>query len=224
MMTNCNFILIDKPSGWTSHDVCSKIKKHFNFKKVGHSGTLDPMATGLLVIGCNEQTKQLSKLCLDDKEYVTEFTFGFKTETGDKTSRVIALKPSFITKKQLKQAIKSFRKWQYLQKPHIFSAKKINGVRAYKLARAKTAVELKGIEVKINKIKILSFDYVKQKATLKMNVSKGFYVRSFCEDLSAKLETLGYVSMLQRTKCGKFKLKHAYKLNDYLKLCNCYDN
>lgn len=223
-MTNHNIILIDKPFGWTSHDVCAKIKKHFNYKKVGHSGTLDPMATGLLVIGCNEQTKQLSKLSLDDKEYVSEFTFGLKTETGDKTGKIICSKPSSITKKQLKQAIKSFKKGPYWQKPHIFSAKKINGVRAYDLARAKTTIELKSVIVKINKIRILSFDHLKQVVTLRMNVSKGFYVRSFCEDLSAKLKTFGYVSKLQRTKCGKFKLKHAYKLNDYLKLCDSHGN
>lgn len=223
-MTKHNIILIDKPSGWTSHDVCAKIKNCFNFKKVGHSGTLDPMATGLLVIGCNEQTKQLSKLSLDDKEYVSNFTFGSKTETGDKTGKVITSKPSSIIKKQLKQAIRFFKKGPYLQKPHIFSAKKVNGIRAYDLARAKTNIELKAVKVKINKIKILSFDQTKQVVILRMNVSKGFYVRSFCEDLAAKLGTFGYVSALRRTKCGKFKLKHAYKLNDYLKLNNSYAN
>ena len=212
-----NIILINKPLGWTSHDVCLKIKNKFKFKKVGHSGTLDPMATGLLVIGYNDGTKLLGTLSLDNKEYRAEFIFGTQTTTGDKTGKIIKTCKSNVNKKQLKQTINFFRKNTYWQKPHIFSAKKINGKKAYELARQNISFSLKPVKVNINKIKILNFNCKEQSLNLLLNVSKGFYVRSFCEDLATKLQTFGYVNKLQRIKCGKLKLKKAMQLEDFLK-------
>lgn len=211
-----NIVLINKPSGWTSNDVVRKIKSVYKYKKVGHAGTLDPLATGLLIVGYNEGTKLLSSLSLDDKEYETVIKFGLLTETGDSSSKVIKKQKTNLTLKQIQEACNWFIENKYMQKPHPYSAVKVNGVKAYALARQNIAIDLKPRLVKINKLKIKKFDKAKQELTLTINVSKGFYVRSFAIDLAKKLNTIGFVKSLNRTKCGAFQLKNAYTLNDYL--------
>lgn len=210
-------ILINKPIDWTSNDVVCKIKSTFGYKKVGHAGTLDPKATGLLLIGIEEGTKLLSKFILDDKEYETEFTFGIKTSTADISGQIIETKKTNFKVGLIKQKIDEFCQMDYYQIPHHFSAKKINGIRAYKLARNQQKFKLPPQLVKINKYEIISFDEKTQKLKLLLNVSKGFYIRSFCEDLAKKMKSIAFVSMLKRTKCGSYCLTDAWNLFDYLK-------
>lgn len=211
-----NIILIDKPIGFTSNDVVCKIKKTFGYKKVGHAGTLDPQASGLLVIGINSGTKLLTNHLLDDKQYETTFTFGIKTNTGDAQGKIIKKCKSNITLPMIKKMSKFFLANEYYQTPPIFSAKKINGVCAYKLARAHKKVKLKPQLVKIKKMKIVEFDSVLKTLKIIIDVSKGFYVRSFCSDLAKKLKTIAYVSMLRRTKSGIYHIKQAIPLMEYL--------
>ena len=211
-----NIILIDKPIGLTSNDVVCKIKKVYGYKKVGHAGTLDPQASGLLVIGINRGTKLLANLLFDDKQYEATFTFGIKTNTGDAQGKIIKKCQSHVTLATIKKASKFFLTNEYYQTPPIFSAKKINGIRAYKLALASKKVKLKSQLVKIKKMKIIKFDAKQQTLKIVINVTKGFYVRSFCNDFAKKLKTIAYVSALRRTKSGKYDLKHALSLDTYL--------
>ena len=211
-----NIILIDKPIGLTSNDVVCKIKKVCGYKKVGHAGTLDPQASGLLVIGINRGTKLLANLLFDDKQYEATFTFGIKTNTGDAQGKIIKKCQSHVTLTTIKKASKFFLTNEYYQTPPIFSAKKINGIRAYKLALASKKVKLKPQLVKIKKMKIIKFDAKQQTLKIVINVTKGFYVRSFCNDFAKKLKTIAYVSALRRTKSGKYDLKHALSLDTYL--------
>ena len=211
-----NVILIDKPIGLTSNDVVCRIKKVCGYKKVGHAGTLDPQASGLLVIGINRGTKLLANLLFDDKQYEATFTFGIKTNTGDAQGKIIKKCQSHVTLTTIKKASKFFLTNEYYQTPPIFSAKKINGIRAYKLALAGKKVKLKPQLVKIKKMKIIKFDAKQQTLKIVINVTKGFYVRSFCNDFAKKLKTIAYVSALRRTKSGKYDLKHALSLDTYL--------
>lgn len=211
-----NIILIDKPIGLTSNDVVCKIKKVCGYKKVGHAGTLDPQASGLLVIGINEGTKLLAKFLFDDKQYETTFTFGVKTNTGDVQGKIIKKHDSHVTLKMVKDACNFFVTNKYYQIPPIFSAKKINGIPAYKFALANKKVKLKPQLVEIKKLKIIEFNEKLKTLKLRINVTKGFYVRSFCNDLAKKLKTVAYVSALRRTKSGKYDLKHAMSLLTYL--------
>lgn len=208
-------VLINKPAGWTSNDVVAKIKSVYKYKKVGHAGTLDPQATGLLIIGYDEGTKLLGQLILEDKEYEAIFQFGARTLTGDASSTIVEQKDSHLHISEVEKACKFFFD-KYYQKPHAYSAVKIHGSKAYNLARKNIPFELAPKLVKINNLVINSFDEQRQELNLTLNVSKGFYVRSFVEDLAKKLNTFGYVKKLNRTKCGNFQLKNAYTLIDYL--------
>ena len=212
-----NIILIDKPIGLTSNDVVCMIKKVYGYKKVGHAGTLDPQASGLLVIGINDGTKLLTNFLLNDKQYETTFTFGVKTNTGDVQGKIIKKCKSYVTLPMIKKASNFFLTHEYYQMPPIFSAKKINGVRAYKLARANKKVKLKPQLVKIKKMRIISFDPILKTLKIIIDVSKGFYIRSFCNDLAKKLKTFAYVSSLRRTKSGVHNINNAIPLAAYLR-------
>ncbi len=218
MFTSDKLILIDKPQGWTSNDVVAKIRGACGYKKVGHAGTLDPMATGLLIIGYDEGTRLLGDLTLQDKQYQTTIKFGIRTDTGDKTGTIIDKQKTKLNEKQVKQALASFVDQDYLQRPHPYSAVKVNGKKAYEYAREGNPLELQPRLVKINGFKINDFNPNKQELKITINVTKGFYVRSFAEDLAAKLGTVAHITTLVRTKCGDYKLKNAYTLIDYINL------
>ncbi|MCQ3907443.1 MAG: tRNA pseudouridine(55) synthase TruB [Mycoplasmoidaceae bacterium] len=192
------------------------MKSACHYDKVGHAGTLDPMATGLLIIGYNEGTKLLGDLMLQDKQYQTTIKFGIRTETGDKTGAIIEKQRIKLNEKQVKQAIASFVDQDYLQRPHPYSAVKVEGKKAYEYARAGIPLQLEPRLVRINGFKINDFNPNKQELKITLNVTKGFYVRSFAEDLAAKLHTVAHITSLIRTKCGDYKLKNAYTLIDYI--------
>lgn len=211
-----NIILIDKPIGWTSNDVVAKIKSACKYKKVGHAGTLDPNATGLLVIAINEGTKELSKLILDNKVYIAKIRFGVETETGDITGKSIRTQPTNITNTDIEKATDDFLKNEYWQKPHKYSAIKINGKKAYEYARKNIPVEIQPKLVKINNLEVINFNSNQQELIIKLDVSKGFYVRSFAIDLAQKLNTIACVVELRRISCGNFDVKNAFTLVKYL--------
>jgi len=218
MFNNDKIILIDKPQGWTSADVVAKIKGACRYNKVGHAGTLDPMATGLLVIGYNEGTKLLGDLALDIKQYQVTIKFGIATDTGDATGKTIDKQFVKLTEKQIKPALASFENEDYYQVPHQYSAVKINGKKAYEYAREGQQIDIEPRLVKLNGFRINNFNPNKQELSITINVTKGFYVRSFAEDLAAKLHTVAHITSLTRTKVGDYKLKDAYTLMEYINI------
>ena len=205
---------INKPLEWTSNDVVVYLKRWFKFNKIGHGGTLDPLADGVLVIGVEEGTKKLNNFINHNKEYAFTMQLGIRTASYDMSTPIIETVhyDEYISDKTVKQVIKDYFSGQYYQTPPVYSAKKVKGVRAYKLAHQNQEVELKKCLVKINKFKVEKVDSERGLITIRINVSKGFYVRSFAYDLGLKLNTYATVTKLTRTKVDKFKLNNCYRL------------
>lgn len=203
-------LLIDKRENLTSHDVVQKIKKLGGYQKVGHAGTLDPLATGLLVILVNGATKVSDFVLTNDKTYEVEFVLGADSETLDITSEVTFLDKTTFKPEEIKEAIERFPK-VYNQVPPLFSAVKVQGKALYKYARNSQEVKVSSREVKI-----FSFDFVRTgkykgyqtvKAILK--VSKGTYIRSIAKDFGKLLNTKGIVKSLRRLQSGPFNVSDA---------------
>jgi len=234
MELNCNFksgqiIFIDKPKDWTSFDVVKKIRNqlHRVFKekiKVGHAGTLDPMATGLLILATGKMTKELSKFQNLDKEYIAKITFGATTPTYDADSEIDKTYPyQHITESLLRDALKKFQ-GKIQQVPPPFSAKRVKGKRAYELARKGKKVELKPVEVEIKNIEILELNLPKE-VMLKILVSKGTYIRSFAYDLGKALNSGAYLTYLRRTKIGPYSVENAFSIEQIIDfISNCSKN
>jgi len=206
------FLLIKKPKTWTSFDVVAKIRGKFKAKKVGHTGTLDPMATGVLVLCLGKATKLAQELTGLDKEYIGEITLGGRSNTDDVEGEVVEnpdAKP--VSLDQIKTVLEEF-KGEILQMPPQFSAKKVNGQRAYAVARKGGVVELKAVTIKINDIEIL--DYQWPKLTLRIDCGKGTYIRSIARDVGEKLGVGGYLSALERTRVGKFLIQEAKTIEE----------
>jgi len=205
-------VLIDKQKNWTSFDAVAKIRNMFNVKKVGHTGTLDPLATGLLVLCVGKATKLAERLTGLDKEYVGEIHFGATSNTDDaegELTEVADAKP--VSLEEIQEALKAFQ-GDIEQMPPQFSAKKVGGKRAYKLARKGEKVELEAKKIKINAIEILDYEWPKLK--LRIDCGKGTYIRAIARDLGESLKVGGYLSDLRRTKVGQFNLKDAKKVED----------
>jgi len=205
-------IVINKPKDWTSFDVVAKIRGLLNVKKVGHTGTLDPQATGVLVLCIGKGTKLVQKLTGLDKEYVGEITLGATSNTDDiegEIKEVVGSKevPLTTIENILKELTGTFD-----QMPPQFSAKKIKGKKAYELARKGEKADLKAVQVTINTMELL--DYKWPKIKLKMACSKGFYVRSLARDIGEKLGVGGYLSSLKRTKVGHFTIEESIDIED----------
>jgi len=214
-------ILIDKPVEWTSFDIVKKIRnlisKQFDFKKlkVGHAGTLDPLATGLLIVCTGKQTKQIDNYQAQEKEYITTIKLGATTPSYDRETEENEIFPTeHITPELIKEKITEFIGEQE-QVPPIFSAKKVNGVRAYHAARNGQEIELKANSINIHNIEILDINmpFVK----VKINCSKGTYVRSLGRDLGLALNSGGYLYDLRRTKIGDFQVEKAMNISDFEK-------
>ena len=191
-------IVVNKPSGCTSHDIVSKIRKKLNIKKVGHTGTLDPLATGVLPILLGNGTKLSKYLINHDKEYIATIKLGVKTDTADIEGTVIEEKKApLFTEKQIMNALESL-KGKQKQIPPMYSAIKINGKKLYEYARSGESVEVKPRDIEIYNIVLIK--YKDNRIQFKVACSKGTYIRSVCEEIAQKLNTVGTMSALERTK------------------------
>ena len=217
-------LLIDKPYGWTSFNVVSKIKhlirksKGYKKIKVGHAGTLDPLATGLLVICIGKATKLVESFLKDDKEYIAKFHLGQTTPSFDMETQMNQDYPiEHITEELVKEVVSSFLGEQS-QIPPLYSAKSVNGKRAYKFARQGVAMELESVKVNFLELEIIKFEL--PKLTIRIKCSKGTYIRSLARDLGKALNSGAYLSDLVRIGSGNFKLSDAKGLEEFEKNFN----
>jgi len=205
-------LIINKPKGYTSHDIVNVLRKELNTKKIGHTGTLDPNATGVLPILIGQATKISKYLIEHDKTYIAELKLGEKSSTGDPEGEIVERKniPN-ITEKQIENVLKSFIGRQE-QIPPIYSSIKINGKKAYEYARKGETVEISPREIEIMNISLIKFE--KDTITFEVKCSKGTYIRVLCEDIAKKLGTVGLMSNLIRTEVNNFNIENAYTLED----------
>lgn len=205
-------LIVDKPQDITSHDVVKHIRKLFFMKRVGHAGTLDPMATGILVILLGKATQLFSRFSNFDKEYVATLTLGLETETGDLRGKI---KKEFafekIDENRIEEVLKQFI-GEIEQIPPMFSALKFKGQKLYQLARKGIEVERKPRPIVIYSIKLLKFE--PPNLDFCVRCSKGAYIRTLAEDIAKALGTRGCLSALRRTELGQFKIKEAVKLEE----------
>lgn len=202
-------IVIDKPKGITSRDVVNNVCKSLNTKKIGHTGTLDPIATGVLVLCVGKATKLVEVLTSNDKEYVATVKLGILTDTLDTDGKVLKKQETFVDKNELLNILNSFV-GTYNQSVPIYSAVKINGKKLYEYAREGIEVKLPKRMVEIKNIELLEFSNDSYK--FKVNVSKGTYIRSLIKDINDKLGVIGVMSDLRRTRQGKFIIDDSYTL------------
>ncbi|NQT90707.1 MAG: tRNA pseudouridine(55) synthase TruB [Candidatus Omnitrophica bacterium] len=207
-----NILIIDKPKGLTSHDVIDLVRKRLKVKKAGHCGTLDPMATGVLVVLLNKATKLSSQFSADDKEYLCTMTLGATTDTQDSTGKVLKEAGlDGIDDDRIKEAIMSFKGKQE-QIPPMVSAKLHKGKRLYKLARKGIEVERSPQQIEIKEIEIVGIS--KPEAEFKVTCSKGTYIRTLCHDIGEKLGCGAHMSALRRMRSGKFHIDDAISAED----------
>lgn len=212
MVSPQGFILVDKPQGITSFDVVYKIRRLFPKCKVGHGGTLDPLATGLLVLAVGKATKQIDQFINDDKEYVAQFSLGQSTDTQDSTGTVIEEHDvGTISQEQLDEVCQQFR-GAIEQVPPMYSAKKVGGKRLYSLARKGKVVEREPRSIQIHELEIVEFDG--QSGTMRVSCSKGTYVRTLCHDIGHQLAVGGHMTGLVRTRSGSFLLEDAHTIEE----------
>jgi len=206
-------IVINKEKNYTSHDVVAKLKKKLNISKVGHTGTLDPNATGVLPILIGKGTKFSKYLINHDKMYEVELELGKKTDTADIEGKIIEEKSvdeDFI-KQNLKQILNNFIGKQE-QVPPMYSAIKKNGKKLYEYARAGAKVEVEPRKIEIYNIKLIEYDT--NTVRFVVSCSKGTYIRSLCEDIAEKLNTVGYMKNLKRLQVGEFNIKDSVYIDD----------
>ena len=205
-------IIINKPKGYTSHDVVNIVKKKLNISKVGHTGTLDPNATGVLPILIGKATKISKYLIEHNKTYIAELALGEKSSTGDIEGEIIEKQelPN-LEEHQIKQVLESFIGKQ-MQTPPIYTAIKINGKKAYEYARSGQTIELKPREIEIMDISLVNFE--KGSITFKVKCSKGTYIRVLCEDIARKLGTVGLMKELCRTRVNEFNIEQSTDLKE----------
>jgi tRNA pseudouridine55 synthase len=205
-------ILINKDEGWTSFDIVRKIKYLFKIKKVGHAGTLDPLASGLVIVAIGKATKLLSKLQNDDKQYVGFIKLGVTTPSFDReTEEEDECDISHIKDSDITSNMPNFL-GEIEQFPPVYSAVKYNGKRAYEFARKKIDISLESRKVIVSSFIIENIDYPYLK--FKIDVSKGFYVRSFAYDFGKRLNVPSYLYSLQRTRVGEFYLDDALNIEE----------
>lgn len=204
-------ILVDKPCDWTSHDVVGKLRGILHERRIGHSGTLDPMATGLLVVFVGRATRAVEFAEADSKEYIAGLRLGISTDTQDITGNTLKSSNSLPSKAELEQALSAF-KGEISQIPPMYSAIKVGGRKLYELARRGESVERKPRRVTIYKLDIIGeneSDYV-----LDVVCSKGTYVRTLCNDIGDTLGCGGCMSSLRRVKAGAFSIEKAHTIDE----------
>ena len=203
-------IIIDKPQDWTSMDVCAKLRGIFREKRVGHGGTLDPMATGVLPVFVGRATRAVEFAGESEKEYVAGLKLGVVTNTQDTTGQVLETHPVSVTREELEEALAPFR-GNILQIPPMYSAIKRDGKKLYELARAGKEVDRPPRPVTIRALEVAE-QTGPDAYTLRVRCSKGTYVRTLCHDIGAALGCGGCMSALRRTEAGGFTLKDAVTL------------
>lgn len=208
-------IILNKPANITSRDVINQLTKILNTKKIGHTGTLDPIATGVLVICIGKYTKLCEVLTSTYKEYIATIKLGLKTDTLDITGNILNKEeiPN-LSEIQIINVLESFL-GKSIQTTPIYSAVKINGKKLYEYAREGKEIELPKREIDIQKIELLS--YKNNEITFKTTVSKGTYIRALIDDICTKLNVIGTMSSLIRTKQGNFSLENAYTIEEIAK-------
>ena len=201
-----------KPVGWTSADVVRKVKWLTGESKVGHGGTLDPFAEGVLIIGTNRDTKMLTSVTASDKTYEAVLQLGEETDTLDVTGTVVKKKRvPRLSKKIIEEVFTKF-KGDILQIPPAYSAKKINGVRSYKIARQGKVIVHQPITVHIYSLKLLDFDF--QSICFSVTCSKGTYIRVLGSEIAKALNTVGYLNKLIRTSIGAYSLVDSKSISE----------
>lgn len=220
--------VIDKPLEWTSTDVVRKIKFRLNRMgyrkiKVGHAGTLDPLATGILLVCIGRATKRVDELQAERKEYVAELMLGATTPSYDMEHPVDRTYPTdHITREKVEAALQSLT-GERLQAPPIYSAKKVEGVRAYEFARAGEDIELS--KALINIYSITLEEYSMPRIRIRVECSKGTYIRSLAQEIGEALDSGAYLTSLRRTRSGDFTVENATSLDDFLtNLAECETN
>ena len=214
-------IIVNKPKGCTSHDVVYKIKKIFN-EKVGHTGTLDPMAEGVLPILIGKGTLLSKYLINHNKKYIVNLQLGTKTDTADSEGKIIEeqqVNAKLLNKENIENILKSFIGKQE-QIPPIYSAIKVNGKKLYEYARKGQEVEVKPRKIEIYDIELIKYSIEEKTIEFEVYCGKGTYIRSLCEDISKKFETVGYMKNLRRIQVGDFKIEDSTTVEDLEKNIN----
>jgi tRNA pseudouridine55 synthase len=208
--------LINKPYQWTSFDVVKKVRNALKIKKVGHAGTLDPLATGLLIVCAGKKTKSIESYMAQEKEYTGTFVLGKTTESFDLEKEVVAVAdPTHISLEEVKAAAAKLT-GNILQIPPMHSAIKIDGKRVYESARKGLDVKMEARPVTVSEFEITGFE--NPEIHFRIICSKGTYIRSLARDLGEILNVGAYMSALTRTRIGEFKLDDAYELLDLIKI------
>lgn len=205
-------INLNKPTGMSSFLAVKKVARLLGVKKAGHMGTLDPLGTGVLLVGVNKGTKLFDEYLKKIKTYVAVFHFGYETDTLDSEGSIINQNDTVVTENDIREILPVFVGRQ-LQMPPAFSAKKINGKKACDLARKGEAVELKPKEIEIYKIDLIR-SFGNNNFQFEITCSSGTYVRSICRDIACKLSTYGTMLSIIRTKCGSFDISNSCTLAD----------
>lgn len=211
-------ILIDKEKDFTSFDVIAVLRKFLKTKKLGHTGTLDPNAEGLLVVLIGNATKAQDILPVHDKEYIADFRFGIQTDTLDIWGKVLKEKQSSVKKEEIENILSRFT-GEIEQIPPMYSAVSVNGKRLYQLAREGKEIEREKRKVNVYSLSLLSFDEETQSGKLKIFCSKGTYIRTLIDDISKALDTIGVMTNLKRTKACGYIVEDSLKLNEVKLLC-----
>ena len=209
-------IVVDKPTGITSRDVVNVVSKKLGIKKVGHTGTLDPIASGVLVLCVGSATKLVDSLTCNDKTYIATCVLGIETDTLDNTGEILKEENIDLNEDDIKKALNKF-KGSYNQEVPIYSAVKVNGKKLYEYAREKSYIELPKRNVTIYDINLLeNIKKYNGKVEFKFEctVSKGTYIRSLIRDIANCLNTVGIMTDLRRIRQGRFKIEDAHKLED----------
>ena len=208
---------INKPEGWTSQDVVAKLRGRLHIRRVGHTGTLDPMATGVLPVCFGKATRIIEYYDDDFKTYEAEMKLGMVTDTLDSTGTVLETKPVDVSEEDVIQAIDSFRGW-ITQIPPKYSALKVNGKPLYKYAREGAEVEIKSRKIYVEDIQLVEVNLRENRILFRVTCSKGPYIRTICDDIGKKLGCGGTMTALQRTQSGCFRVEDARTLPEILEM------
>lgn len=208
---------INKPEGWTSQDVVAKLRGRLHIRRVGHTGTLDPMATGVLPVCFGKATRIIEYYDDDFKTYEAEMKLGMVTDTLDITGTVLETKPVDVSEEDVIQTIDSFRGW-ITQIPPKYSALKVNGKPLYKYAREGVEVEIKSRKIYVEDIQPVEVNLRENRILFRVTCSKGTYIRTICDDIGKKLGCGGTMTALQRTQSGCFRVEDAQTLPEILEM------